>query len=392
LSETANAHGLDGTLVEPDWPPLGLHEVSAVLERFPGVSEPVAILSTSPRPLSAASVVQTRTARVFVKRHARVVRDAEGLAEEHLFMRHLGAKGIGVPDVFATGSGGTAVETAEWTYEVHEVPAGVDLYEEAISWTPFASPEHARSAGEFLARMHVAAASFDAPARKVRPLVASFRIFASENPAAALASYMDARPVLADDAATRRDCTEALELLAPFHGELRPWLSALRPLWTHNDMHASNLFWSDIGAHARATAVIDFGLADRTNAVYDIAQAIERNIVEWLPLMRDPHCGENIGVHLDHLWAMLEGYEKVRSLSEAESAALAPMLALGHAEFALTEAHYFLEVLHSPEKARIATRDYLVQHARWFRRPGRDKILDPLRKWAEARHHRAVRA
>lgn len=363
-----------------------------MLQQFPEVSEPVAILSTSPRPLSAASVVQTRAGRIFVKRHARAVRDSEGLAEEHRFMQHLAARGIGVPRVLATASGETAVETAEWAYEVHEVAAGVDLYEEAISWTPFLSAEHARSAGEFLARMHVAAAGFDAPARRVRPLVASFSIFASEDPAATLASYLEARPVLADDAATRQDCAEALELLAPFHDELRPWLSALPPLWTHNDLHASNLFWSDTGTNAHATAVIDLGLADRTNAVYDIAQAMERNLVEWLPLMRDPNCGEDLPVHFDHLWAMLEGYESVRPLSEAESAAVAPMVALGHAEFALTEAHYFMEVLHSPEKARIATRDYLVQHARWFRGPGEEKILDPLRRWADAKDRQAVRA
>ena len=89
---------------------------------------------------------------------------------------------------------------------------------------------------------------------------------------------------------------------------------------------------------------------------------------------------------------MLDGYEQVRPLSHAEAAALAPMLALGHAEFALTEADYFLGVLHSPEKARVATNDYLVKHAQWFRGPGRQKLLDPLRRWAETRQPQAVRA
>jgi Ser/Thr protein kinase RdoA (MazF antagonist) len=392
LSETAIAHGLDGELVEPDWPPLRLEEVRTVLERLPEAGESIAILSTSPRPFSAASVIETRTGRVFVKRHARAVRNAEGLGEEHRFMRHLTANRIGVPRVLATTSGETAIETADWTYEVHEIPAGVDLYEEAISWTPFLSTAHARSAGEFLARMHLASAGFDAPPRQVRPLVASFSIFASEDPAAALEDYLAARPVLANDAAARSDCTAALDLLAPFHDELRPLLHELQPLWTHNDLHASNLFWSDGSPSARATAVIDFGLADRTNAVYDIAQAIERNAVEWLALMRDPGCGEDISLHHDHMWAMLEGYEQVRPLGAAECAALAPMLALGHVEFALTEAHYFLEVLHSPEKARIATRDYLVGHAQWFCGPGQKKILDPLRRWADARDRQAVRA
>ena len=39
--------------------------------------------------------------------------------------------------------------------------------------------------------------------------------------------------------------TEALALLAPFHAELQAAAPALAPLWTHNDWHASNLFWSD---------------------------------------------------------------------------------------------------------------------------------------------------
>jgi len=68
------------------------------------------------------------------------------------------------------------------------------------------------------------------------------------------------------------------------------------------------------------------------------------------------------------------------------------MIAVGHAEFALTEADYFLGVLRSPEKARVATHDYLIGHARWFSGPGRRKILDPLRQWAESRERLAVRA
>ena len=160
-----------------------------------------------------------------------------------------------------------------------------------------------------------------------------------------LEQYLTAHPVLEHDAQTLEDCAFALELLAPFHDELKPLLPALNPLWTHNDLHASNLFWSDRGQHAHATSVIDFGLADRTNAIYDLAQAIERNIVEWLVLTQDPSRGDDVPVHLDHLWAMLDGYEQVRPLSRSEAVALAPMLALAHAEFALTEADYFLRRL-----------------------------------------------
>lgn len=392
MTEAVKAHGLDGSLVAPDWPPLTLTEVRTLLECFPTAGEPLAIISTSPRPFSAASVVETTRGRVFVKRHSCFVRDAEGLAGEHRFMDHLRTHGIGVPHILPSGSGKTAVEIGDWTCEVHEVPTGVDLYEDAISWTPFRSAEHARSAGAMLACMHLAAAQFHAPQRKIQPLVASFTIFASDDPAEALARYLALRPALANDQQTRRDSDQALDLLAPFHQDLKLLLPSLLALWTHNDLHASNLFWSDESQRAHATSVIDFGLADRTNAVHDLAQAIERNFVEWLDLMRDPNCGEHLLVHLDQLWAMLDGYEQVRPLTPLESAALAPMLALCHVEFALAEADYFLSVLDSPGKARVATHDYLLGHAQWFAGPGRKMLLDPLRHWAESRQHQAVRA
>jgi Ser/Thr protein kinase RdoA (MazF antagonist) len=383
MSTTAKAHGMNGTLVEADWPPLTLAEVRALLVDFPNCSEPIEILSVSPRPFSAASVVATGSGRYFIKRHHRTVRDREGLLEEHRFMKYLREHGAPVPYVIAAFSGETAIERGEWTYEVHEAPAGVDIYEDALSWTPFRSTAHARSAGEALARLHMAAQGFDAPRRKVRPLVAGFTIFAAEDPKAAMEGYLAARPVLAHAAITRAGCDKALELLAPFHAELQPLLPALKPLWTHNDLHASNLLWSDASDDAQAVAIIDFGLADRTNAVHDLAQAIERNIVEWLELMRDSEHEEDVPVHIDHLHALLDGYEQERPLTKEEAAALAPMTALCHAEFALTEADYFLGVLHSEEKARVALIDYLTGHARWFRGAGGKKLLNAIRCWVE---------
>ncbi len=389
MSTTATAHGMDGRLVEPDWPPLALGEVRELLLMFPGSGEPIEILSVSPRPFSAASVVATGSGRVFIKRHSRKVRDREGLLEEHRFMQHLREHGAPVPRVLAASSGETAIERGEWTYEVHEVPTGLDLYEEALSWTPFHSTAHARSAGDALARLHLASQGFDTSRRKVQPLVAGFTIFAAQDPHTAMEHYLTARPALAENEDTRQGCGESLELLTPFHAELKPHLLALKPLWTHNDLHASNLLWSDASDDASVVAVIDFGLADRTNAVHDLAQTIERNIVEWLDLIEDSRRGE-VRVHIDHLEALLDGYEQVRPLSEDEAAALAPMTALCHAEFALTEADYFLGVLHSKEKARLASMDYLVGHARWFRGAGGKILLNAIRYWAAKRERHSA--
>lgn len=390
MSTMAKAHGMDGTLVEPDWPPLTLREVRALLADFLASPEPVQILTVSPRPFSAASVVATRAGRLFIKRHHYAVRDRKGLIEEHRFIRHLRAHGAPVPRIFADASGETAIERGEWTYEVHESPAGVDLYQDDLSWTPFRSAVHARSAGEMLARLHIASVGFDAPPRKTQPLVASFSIFAADDPNSAIESYLNARPALAWNAVTRASCDEALELLSPFHAELKPLLPSLEPLWAHNDLHASNLFWSDKTSLAHATAAIDFGLADRTNAVHDLALAIERNIVEWLNLREGFEDSDSVPVHIDHLEALLDGYESVRPLSDEEAAALAPMTALCHAEFALTEADYFLGVLHSKENSRVCAETYLAGHARWFRGPGGQTLLNAIRRWAAERKQRST--
>ena len=195
------------------------------------------------------------------------MRDREGLLEEHRFLAHLLAHGASVPRVLASATGETAIEIGDWTYEVHEIPAGIDLYEDAISWTPFRTAAHAHSAGQALARLHLAAQDFAAPHRKPRPLVASFTIFAALDPIAAMARYLAAAHRSPHHSRSRLR-RQAIDLLAPFHAELPPLLPALAPLWTHNDLHASNLFWSDRPRrNARATAIIDFGLADRTNAV-----------------------------------------------------------------------------------------------------------------------------
>ena len=390
---------MDGTLVEADWAPLNLAEVRSLLSQFPGFGEPIEILSVSPRPFSAASVVSMRGRRIFIKRHHRSVRDREGLLEEHRFLSHLRAHGAAVPAIFCSVAGESALEVREWTYEVHEAALGVDLYGDALSWTPFRTAAHAHSAGAALARLHLAAEGFHAPRRKPQPLVASFTIFAAQDPAAAMERYLGARPILKDFVATRSCCEDALELLAPFHAQLLPLLPSLTALWTHNDLHASNILWSDGGDDARATAVIDFGLADRTNAVHDLAHAIERNIVEWLALaqgrqesgIRDQRSecmgtgADNVPVHLDHLHAMLDGYESVRPLSAEEAAALAPMTALCHAEFALSETDYFLSVLHQPDQAPMACDGWLVGHARWFHSPGGKRLLDAIGQWSANR-------
>src|SRR5271167_2678382 len=138
-------HGLDGSFVEPDWPNLTLEEVDQLLRQYPAVEKADAILTVSPRPFSAASVVSTPHGKVFVKRHHVSVRSEADLLEEHRLLEYLHQRDPIVVAPFADEEGKTVVSSSEWTYEVHPLAPGVDVYEQAHSWTPFRSAVHARN-------------------------------------------------------------------------------------------------------------------------------------------------------------------------------------------------------------------------------------------------------
>jgi Ser/Thr protein kinase RdoA (MazF antagonist) len=381
--EKLKVHGLTENWVDPDWPFLTLPELNALLRRFSTLGRAEAILSYSPRPFSAASTVSTGSASVFVKRHHRSVRDREGLLEEHRFIQHLAAQGSPVPTVLEDDYGETAICEGEWTYEVHSIPPGLDLYKQDLSWTPFRATHHAHAAGKALAMLHNAASGYDAPARDTKTLVTSLSILGAKDPWLGLEQYIAARPVLADFLEKNKWREKAQELIGPYFESLRPWLADLRPLWTHNDLHASNLFWTGSAEIAEVSAIIDFGLSDPTNAVHDLATAIERNGVRWLSLEGE---FEEV-VHLDQTNALLAGYEQIRPLSDVERQALVSMLPVVHVEFALSETDYFLRILKSEEKASISWDRYCIGHAAWFNAPPGQKLLAHLKSWAESENH-----
>lgn len=407
------AHGLSGNMEAPDWPPLELSEISEVLRHYPSAGMALRILSISPRPFSSASLVEASGGAVFVKRHSRNVRDREELKEEHRFIEHLAeslarqerdANGLSQLVVHAPlrdSSGETAVCLGDWTYEVHPRARGIDVYEQVISWQPFRSSRHAYSAGKSLARLHLAAKGFDAPARRTQQLVTSFTIFAgpaettlpdsqieasyTETPFSRMQQYLNSRPVLRQYAEDRTWQQSMRDLFLPLYMELAIWLPHLKPLWTHNDFHGSNLMWSGNEDDAVVTSVVDFGLADRTNALHDLATAIERNVIEWL---RMDETTADI-VHFDHLAALLSGYESHVRLSYEQARALSAMLPLVHCEFALSETDYFLSILHSEAKARLAYEGYFLGHTQWFFSAQGKALLAWLRDWAHAHRPRS---
>lgn len=376
---SVKAHGLDGHLVQPDWPPLRLEEVNALLRRFPSVRKAERILSFSPRPFSAASVVATPAGKIFVKRHHRSVRTPSALLEEHNFLAYLNSRTPLVKSPLRDEYGETAIAVNEWTYEVHLHGDGIDLYGQAQSWTPFLTTTHARNAGRALAKLHMAAAGYAKPPRMTSPLITSFSVFSQVDPWPVLSAYVAQRPGLAAYLGKRDWLRETRQAFESLHDKLRDFLPLFQPVWTHNDLHASNLLWSDDSADARVTDIFDFGLCDCTTPLHDVATSIER-AVEWLEIedtTRDPY-------RLDQIDAFLAGYEQFLPLSRNYARGLVALLPLVHAEFALSEIDYFSGVLQSQEKADVAYRTYFLGHARWFSTDAGKRLTSHLQHWAES--------
>ena len=373
-----NAHGLGLEPVEADWPALNADDVASLLSGYGQVGTPQDLSWHSPRPFSAACLVRTNAETVFVKRHPSRVRTPAWLREEHRFMAHLRAHGVPVTRVLANLEGQTAVALGEWTYEVHAVAEGHDLYRDALSWTPFLSEAQAWSAGASLARLHRAAESYQAPARQAQVLLANFKLLAGNDPAADLHTSVQRTPALAEYLGRRDWQDELLPLLLPWHRELQPRVARQPPLWTHNDWHGSNLLWSTEADNAQVSGVLDFGLADRTFALFDLATAIERNCIPWLDL----DSGGDAPAFLDQVDALLAGYRSARPLSADDIRTLVALLPVVHVDFALSEVAYFQGVVGSSASADVAYHTYLIGHARWFAGSQGQALLGHLRERA----------
>ncbi|MGE8219196.1 phosphotransferase [Stenotrophomonas acidaminiphila] len=357
---TACSHrvqGLNNDEVPADWPAIAPREIAWLAGRFAQLRGATAAQWHSPRPLSAAALVETAAGRVFVKRHHHSVRDAATLGEEHRFIAHLAAAGVPVVQVLRDHDGATAVEHDGWTYELHTPGNGEDLYRDAVSWTPLTNVAQARDAGRMLARLHQAATRYHAPQRGTHLLVARDDLIRSHDPIAALKADLDNRPGLARYLA-RIPWEEQLRgIVLPWHAGLAERLRDEPRLWAHNDWHVSNLLWQG----DTVSTVLDFGLASPTSALFDLATAIERNAVAWLELERGAQA-----VRIDIALALLDGYRQLLPLSAARMHLLADLLPVVHLDFALSEVEYFEGVTGSTANADVAWQPFLLGHAQWF--------------------------
>ena len=358
-----DVHGMAGSCEPAQWPALRFEEVSELLSGYAGIGAAECITWHSPRPLSAASLVQCANTVVFVKRHHNTVRTVATLEEEHRFIDHLRAANVPIPDVLRDSAGRSAGAIGDWIYEVHERAAGTDIYRDTMSWEPPASVQHAFTAGAMLGRMHRASSDYPAAQRHTHILVARSELLCAADPIAALQAQLPQRPALAEYLRGRDWQADLAEVLAPWHAAAQPRLAMQGRLWTHGDWHVSNLCWSGAGEGAEVTAIVDFGLAAATFGLFDLATAIERNAISWLHLERGADA-----VHAEIACALIGGYRQQHTLDADAVHLLADLLPLVHLDFALSEVEYF-SALADTQKSALAYDTFLRGHAAWFSTP-----------------------
>ncbi|MHB8334392.1 MAG: phosphotransferase enzyme family protein [Acidimicrobiales bacterium] len=361
-------HGMVNDLVVPDWPAITAAEVTEVLGYYvegPTRTNDATVLWRSPRPMSAAALVELDSRTYFLKRHDVRVRSRERLALEHAFVGHLRSRGLNTPAVLAARDGSTVHERGRVLYEVYEQAVGVDHYRDVPSWHPFLSRAHAGAAGAALARFHRAAAGFDAAASGFGPLLDSVAVVLAPDPATAYRHLVTTRPGLVRATAPYDVLGDYASVLAGPIESAASQLGNVVRQWTHGDWHGSNLTWRDATPQADVASVLDLGLSNRTFALHDLAIAIERSTIDWL----DTTGVGAITVDYGALDALLEGYDRVVTLTEDDLATLSAVLPIAHVEFALSEVEYFGGVLDSSANVELAYQSYLLGHVEWFDAP-----------------------
>ena len=365
-------HGMGNDWEYKDWAHLTVSELHNLQPYYPCLQGGIQILWCSPRPFSSAAVIEVTQDAVstdkigsrsyFIKRSHRSFRNAQDILQEHAFLRHLASKNIPVATLIASNCGLTALEMGDWTYEVYEKAAGFDLYVDQQSWTPFSYTEHAAKVGSLLAKLHVAMQDFpELHGRSARYLVSNQQLLESENIVTAIQQRIQNSPELSRYFADKNLDAVFLERVSQTHHKIKHILQQTTKIWTHNDLHASNLFWSAQSADANITAVIDFGLSDRNSALYDLAVTIERNFIDWLAL---EHTSQ-ISVDEAGLSAFLQAYF-AEIYPQQDFSILPELLKIVHLDFAFSELEYFVGITQNLKHADAAYYDWIVGHVNWF--------------------------
>ena len=370
-------HGMGVELEVKDWAHMTLVELNLLKVQYPELQGRLNIIWRSPRPFSSAVIVEVvsdahesefqYSNQYFIKRSHQSFRKVQDLLEEHAFITHLEQQQINLPKRIANQKGTTAIAMGAWSYEVFERAEGVDIYADQLSWKPFFNACHAAKAGQVLAKLHRAAQSFPVQhERSATYLVSNQKLLESDDLITAIHERIRKSSALTRYFQQHRLDEQFLAQVSQIHEKIKSEFAQQPKIWTHNDLHASNLLWSENSASARISSVIDFGLCDYNSALYDLAVTIERNFIDWLDLKKiGEHSYTDIYIDQRGLQAFIQSYLK-HAPPLQHLHILPELIKIVHLDFAFSELEYFIDITHNLNHANAAYYDWLITHTDWF--------------------------
>ena len=228
--------------------------------------------------------------------------------------------------------------------------------------------------GQMLAALHKAAENYPAvQGRSAQQLISNQDLLLSDDIAQAIRQRIRNSPALSAYFADQELDQTWLSQLAHVHEKVKTAMQRAPKIWTHNDLHASNLLWSENSDQAEISTVIDFGLSDRNSAIYDLAVTVERNFIDWLAL------NQTQDIHIDEagLQAFIQAYAQ-HSHSLDELAILPELIKIVHTDFAVSELEYFAGITRNFKHADAAYHDWLIAHTAWFFKPQGQQFCQKL--------------
>jgi hypothetical protein len=318
-------HGMGTGLEAPSWPAIAHDEAQAVLAMFPEAGRLIRWTGI-PRARFPAALAQTDRGRCSSSATIAVCAVSRGW-RANMPLSRICARAVPVVDVLATRDGASALPGRLGLGSASQGARARSLSRSpVVDAVPVARPcPCGRGA---LARLHLAAQGFVAPARPALPLVTSLSILTAADP--------PPRGGLCRGAPGWRtiwpDATGAMNL-PPCSMDLRSigW----RRIWHANRaVDAQRLAPVEpfVDGGGDVASVLDFGLSDRTCALHDLATALERCAVRWLDLTPDREMWPN-RMPRGRCWLGI-----MRCGLELEDRALlARLLPLVHVEFAMSE-------------------------------------------------------
>ncbi|MNK53531.1 Homoserine kinase [compost metagenome] len=339
----------------PDAPRIDAESLAIVVARYPEMGRFEGILRNGLSANTAACLFRTERGLGFAKRYDPSKRDLAGLATEHAIVRALVAQGFPTPRLYAGVDGETLAWLDGEPYVLTAVARGEDRYRDVSVFAPFASAGEAASAGEMLARFHLALQDFpETPPKPFMGITARFGWLRSPSSPQGLRDLLDEASILVPFLEAQPEFPELLAYMEARHARLLP-VASLLPLGViHGDFIKRNLFYEGDAV----SDVLDFDLWNVGPWVYDLALALLPCGFDWEAIARgaEPRDAE--------MRTFLKGYQSVRPLTPPEAEALPTVMEAARVEIYLSLVAMALHQ-YDVDKAKLFW-GFIVTLVRWF--------------------------